>query len=544
MNICEQCDAALPDDVSACSNCSPIVNPMGDEEDDFSLPSGLLQDVSGGGGRHKIWKVWSIIIVCLGLVVGSISSFFLFSASHLPDSVPHPIATGTVKPQALSVTPMLLNFGEVEVGTKAVLAVSIANHGSQALNWSIDTGQLAWLAVMTRTGTLAPTDAPQLVYTTADTKKLAVGSYLDVEHVHSNVGNADVSVKITVIPAGAKKTANIRITPDTLDFGGLLQGQRAKETTIIGNTGRDDLRWTVNTGGNPGWLTLDPGSGIVRAGDVPQALSVTVDATTLPLGNYSTTLTVTSNGGNVDVGVRFSVQSSHAHGSGTPAPSLSPNSTSSIALVGATATALSTVVTSSSTAVLSANAPSPMATTIASVTSKTTPSVPALTVTSTVTAISAGPSVTVTTVPPRITTTTTSTATSTPTATATATPSPTPTPIPNLRVSPTSLSPQDPQVCLHEKDGTYTCTVTISEDVPASLHWQMTSTIVASYEVSGAQGPQQNIQYGMLTRDGMSAEFRILGLTCSNPGEFDFSSDATNTVPIIVQWACPAGHAG
>lgn len=514
---------------------------MGHGEDDFSQPSELLENVDGGKGRRRIWAVWPIIIICLGLVAGSISSFFLFSASHLPDTVPHPLATGTARPQALSVTPMLLDFGKVEVGAKAVLAVSIANHGPQALNWQADVGRTAWLTGVPSTGTIAPAGNPQLIYTTADARKLAVGSYLGVEHVQSNVGATDVSVKITVVPAGAKKTAHLQMSPDTLDFGGLLQGQRVRETLLIGNTGRGDLHWMVNIGGAPKWLTSDPISGAVLAGDVPQPLTVTVDTTNLAPGNYSTTLNVTSNGSNMSVGVTLTVQPARAS-SGTPALSLSPNATSPMLVVGATSTALSTVVTTASTTISSAKTTSIVVTTTASATSsKTTGSVSAstgigggsTTSTSSTVVVIAGASAG------------TAKNTPTPTPTATATPTATSTPVltPHLSVSPLNLSPQ---VCPSNKDsngksdGTYTCTVTVSEDVSGTLYWQVSSALLVTYEVVGIQGPQPNIQSGMLTPNGTSAELLISGLTCSNPGEFDFSSDTTNST-IVVQWACPAG---
>jgi len=89
-----------------------------------------------------------------------------------------------------------------------------------------------------------------------------------------------------------------KVTPASLGFD-LLQQSTATASLEIGNIGDDELNWNLTpaacAGSSPSaWLSVDPASGSVSAGQSGETL-VTVDATGLDAGNYSSQLCLASN---------------------------------------------------------------------------------------------------------------------------------------------------------------------------------------------------------------------------------------------------------
>jgi hypothetical protein len=111
---------------------------------------------------------------------------------------------------------------------------------------------------------------------------------------------APVSVTLTVLSA-----PHMTVSSSNLDFGSVQQGQTASQQLTIGNTGGQTLSW-AGAAGSAGWVTLDTGNGRVQANG-QQMIKVTVDTTDLKVGNYSTTLTLTSNADNSPVQVTITL---------------------------------------------------------------------------------------------------------------------------------------------------------------------------------------------------------------------------------------------
>ncbi len=108
---------------------------------------------------------------------------------------------------------------------------------------------------------------------------------------------------IEVFSGVAKPTLAVSVA--TLDFGNLTNSL----TFTVSNSGSGSLNW--NTAENPdqSWLTtIQPNSGTLAAG-TSQQVQVTVDRSGLTDGNYSGLIDILSDGGNRQIQVNLSVQS-------------------------------------------------------------------------------------------------------------------------------------------------------------------------------------------------------------------------------------------
>src|SRR5713101_6165090 len=215
----------------------------------------------------------------------------------------------TVVPQQgrLELRPSTLNFGKLQKGTKAILSVVFSNTGKHPLTWQAalaNAASTSWLKVQPGAGTIERS-AEQFIYIIADTGSLKVGSYSATLDIRSDAGNTQVPVNLQVIQPG-KPQAHLVVNPQTLDFGQLVAGNQATLPLTIANVGTQALDWKATTG-NTSWLALDSNNGTVKPGGLPRVIQVTANATGLAAGNYSATLSITSNGGNAQVTVTMVV---------------------------------------------------------------------------------------------------------------------------------------------------------------------------------------------------------------------------------------------
>ena len=215
----------------------------------------------------------------------------------------------TVVPQQgrLELRPSTLNFGKLQKGTKAILSVVFSNTGKHPLTWQAalaNAASTSWLKVQPGAGTIERS-AEQFIYIIADTGSLKVGSYSATLDIRSDAGITQVPVNLQVIQPG-KPQAHLVVNPQTLDFGQLVAGNQATLPVTIANVGTQALDWKATTG-NTSWLALDSNNGTVKPGGLPRVIQVTADATGLAAGNYSATLSITSNGGSAQVTVTMVV---------------------------------------------------------------------------------------------------------------------------------------------------------------------------------------------------------------------------------------------
>ena len=108
------------------------------------------------------------------------------------------------------------------------------------------------------------------------------------------------------------------VSPGSLNYGTLQVGSQGSQVLTLSNSGRQELNWRVDKG-NADWLTLDPSQGSIPSGG-SQTISVKADTTLLTVGQYSASISFSSNGGVASVSAVLTVAS------GPVVSSISPTS--------------------------------------------------------------------------------------------------------------------------------------------------------------------------------------------------------------------------
>ncbi|MBM3237717.1 carboxypeptidase regulatory-like domain-containing protein [Candidatus Poribacteria bacterium] len=98
-----------------------------------------------------------------------------------------------------------------------------------------------------------------------------------------------------------QESVGLSVTPSSLDFG---VDSSIKPLTIE-NLGSDELIWNI-TFPPEGWLTVAPVDGSTT--NIPSIVSVIIDRTGFPTGNYDLTIFILSNGGMGQIPVTMEVQ--------------------------------------------------------------------------------------------------------------------------------------------------------------------------------------------------------------------------------------------
>lgn len=211
------------------------------------------------------------------------------------------IPPGSSVKAVLDVNPASLNFGTLVAGKQATMNVTLANTGTQALNWGADTGNANWLKLSSNSGKILPGGLPQVLTVTADTTQFAAGNHSAILNITSNGGNKQIAVTVVVAAAPAV----LAVTPAGLDFGKMDPATSKILQETVSNSGGQPLTWNVDTSGT-NWLSVDTGTGTSQPGS-QQIINVAANTTNLSPGPYSATLHFTSNGGNTSVQVSLVV---------------------------------------------------------------------------------------------------------------------------------------------------------------------------------------------------------------------------------------------
>jgi len=228
-----------------------------------------------------------------------------------------PPGSGSSAKAILDVNPASLDFGTRIVPAQVNMNVTVANTGTQTLNWSADTGNASWLKLSSSSGKIQPGGLPQILSVTADTTQLAAGNHSAMLNIKSNGGNKQVAITVVVkgatptptpTPTGTTPTTSpavLAVNPAGLDFGKMDPGTTKTLQETASDSGGQSLTWNVDTGGT-NWLSVDTGNGTVQPGG-NQTINVKADTSNLSPGPYSATLNFTSNGGNKSVQVSLVV---------------------------------------------------------------------------------------------------------------------------------------------------------------------------------------------------------------------------------------------
>lgn len=181
----------------------------------------------------------------------------------------------------LCVNPDTLDFGEL----KKEQEITVRNCGIGELSWEINT-EKSWSTVSPATGFFSR--GKENVTVTIDRTDFEVGSYSCSLWVESNGGAESIflTMEITDHP-------RLCVDRETLDLG----ESQATESFTINNCGTGILEWSIIC--NQIWITVQPGSGSMS--DEREYITITGERSDLDPGEYSTTIHVTSNGGEQDI---------------------------------------------------------------------------------------------------------------------------------------------------------------------------------------------------------------------------------------------------
>ncbi len=329
MQKCKRCGFDLSADIRVCPYCGYPVEPE-EEEQRRRLElrwhlGALLQGMKRPTRRFPFSLAHPITATGQQLPVAII--VFLLSVLVLSDIIlvgflgPR---NGSV-PSSLSVSPTLLDFGNVEVGSQVVLAVMVKTSNQSQLKWKIVSGNAQWLSITLRTEAKEPDNTREVIYdVTANTSKLQVGPYSETLSVISD-GGREQRVDVKILVARVPQPPKFNVNPLVLDFGSQNKGNQKTLLLTVSNSGGRELSWTAEKGKTP-WLTLDTSGGKIPPGGPPQVIKVKVDTTVLIEGLYSALINFTSNDGNAVVDVRLNVVSTPTPGQGPMVSSISPTS--------------------------------------------------------------------------------------------------------------------------------------------------------------------------------------------------------------------------
>jgi hypothetical protein len=200
-------------------------------------------------------------------------------------------------PAQLSFLPSILDFGQLEQGTKAILTLSLFNAGGSLMYWSAKIGGNAtWLHLSQKAGSIRANNGQQLLYVTADAAHLKLGTYRATLQLYSDGGQISLPVHVQVVPFGTK-SPRLQVAPATLSFGQVEQGTQITLSVAISNTGAHTLHWRASAG-SASWLALVPTAGSIPRGGQPQTIQLTALTGNLAPGNYRATIAIRSDGGN------------------------------------------------------------------------------------------------------------------------------------------------------------------------------------------------------------------------------------------------------
>ncbi|NQU68886.1 MAG: carboxypeptidase regulatory-like domain-containing protein [Candidatus Marinimicrobia bacterium] len=189
----------------------------------------------------------------------------------------------------LSVYPVSMDFGNSETQ----MSFNIQNTGSGLLTWNV-TDDKSWLSVLPHSGT-TESEVDELVVT-IDRLNQSSGTYTGSITVSSDGGNQNISVSFTI-----PDEPTLSVAPSILEFG-------SSESTMsftVANAGSGELNWSVSD--NQEWITTSPSSGVGYG-----TVNVSISREGLEIGDYSGSVTVSSNGGTGDIEISINIPEDQA----------------------------------------------------------------------------------------------------------------------------------------------------------------------------------------------------------------------------------------
>ncbi len=165
--------------------------------------------------------------------------------------------------------------------------LSIDSYDSQQISGTLDAGAVDNVYFNVSARGLSPAIYQGTISATLTTNGIAT--------------TAPVSVTLTVL-----SPPHMTVSPSSLDFGSVQQGQQPRMQLTISNTGGQTLYWTLTTDPDVNWFGIDVPKGTIPANG-QQTINVTLYTANLPIGTHSTTLGFNSNADNSPVQVTITL---------------------------------------------------------------------------------------------------------------------------------------------------------------------------------------------------------------------------------------------
>jgi len=189
----------------------------------------------------------------------------------------------------LSAYPVSMDFGNSEIQ----MSFNIQNTGTGLLTWNV-TDDKSWLSVLPHSGT-TESEVDELVVT-IDRLNQSSGTYTGTITISSDGGNQNISVSFTI-----PDEPTLSVAPSVLDFGSF----ESMMSFTVANAGSGELNWSVAD--NQDWITTTPSSGVGYG-----TVNVSISREGLEVGDYSGSVTVSSNGGTSDLDISMIVPEDQA----------------------------------------------------------------------------------------------------------------------------------------------------------------------------------------------------------------------------------------
>ena len=192
--------------------------------------------------------------------------------------------------------PLDLNYGTMNEGNINSRTFLILNTGRGTLEWSISDNR-PWITTIPTGGINS-----KEVIVTVNTAELEPGNYSGNITIESNGGE---SKQGNISFAIKKKPPILSVYPDPLLFnfniGPINTIDAFSNTFEISNIGGGTLEWKITT--NQNWINVNPTEGIDS-----EEVTIRVKTVNLDAGSYNGTITINSNGGNMDIPVSLVIE--------------------------------------------------------------------------------------------------------------------------------------------------------------------------------------------------------------------------------------------
>ncbi|MGQ9609341.1 MAG: BACON domain-containing protein [bacterium] len=200
------------------------------------------------------------------------------------------IVNVSVPQSILLINPLSLDFGT----TLTQLPFTITNNGGGFLEWQVSSRLPSWItSIAPNKGTLSAGSSTKVSVDISRTN-MEDGIYTFSVLISSDGGEKEIQITMEV------KAPRLNVSVRSLSFG----AKTNRQTLILSNTGGGILTWNANTSHE--WISIYPSEGTITSGG-NISISVEVSRDGLKSGDYSGTLFISSNGGEVRIPVSMSV---------------------------------------------------------------------------------------------------------------------------------------------------------------------------------------------------------------------------------------------